>query len=50
MKETELGSFNFAFDMKDKTMKDEFFEVGMFELAFQARDLIKKPGIYALNS
>ena len=49
MIEQELGSFNFAFDMKDKTMKDEFFDVGMFELAFQARDLINKPGKYAMK-
>ena len=54
MIEKELGSFNFAFDITDKTMKDEFFDVGMFdvgmfELAFQARNLIKKPGKYAMK-
>jgi hypothetical protein len=35
MIEHELGSFNFSFDMKDKTMRDEFFDIGMFELGFQ---------------
>lgn len=49
MIEQELGSFNFAFDMKNFDMKDEFFDVGMFELGFQARDLITKPGKYAMK-
>ena len=37
MIEKELGSFNFAFDIKNFQMKDEFFDIGMFELGFQAR-------------
>lgn len=49
MIEKELGSFNFSFDMKNFEMKDEFFDVGMFELAFQGRDLITKPGKYAMK-
>ena len=45
----ELGSFNFAFDMKNFEIKDKFFDIGMFELGFQARDLIRKPGKYAMK-
>lgn len=49
MIEKELGSFHFAFDMKNFHMKDEFFDIGMFELGFQARDLIANPGKYAMK-
>ena len=49
MIEQELGSFNFAFDMKNFYMKDEFFDVSMFELGFQARNLITKPDKYVMN-
>lgn len=49
MNKTELGSFDFAFELKDFENRDEFCDIGAFELMFQAKELITKPGVYAFK-
>lgn len=49
MTERELGSFNFAFDMKDVEHRDDFIDIGMTQLGLQARLLVKDEGKYSFK-
>ena len=49
MIEKELGTFNFAFDMKEIMTLDEFIEIGLKSLGLQASQLIMRPGKYAFK-
>lgn len=49
MIENELGSFNFAFDMKNVEDRDDFIEIGMTQLGLQARLLVKDEGKYSFK-
>lgn len=49
MIESELGSFNFGFDVRDLNDKNDFIEIGMKQFGLQAGLLVNELGNYSFT-
>lgn len=49
MNEIPLGAFSVGFDLKNISKKEDYVRICFKELEYKSRDLITKPGLYALK-